>query len=75
MGNSRKISEDALLIELPTKVVGGSSNLDFTQIAEEIRNNNFKFVLVDLSKVEIINSKDLGLLVSAYVSLKRTNIY
>lgn len=66
--------EEVLLIIMPAKVIGGTSNLDFTNFLEEIKNFNVKFVLVDLAKVEVINSIGLGLLVSAYVSLKKSNI-
>lgn len=55
-GKFHKISKEVLLIEMPKKIVGGTSNIEFTQLVEEIRNSDVKFVLIDLSKVEIINS-------------------
>lgn len=63
-----------MLIEIPKKIIGGTSDFEFTQLVEEIRNRDVKLVLLDLSNVEIINSTGLGLLVASYFSLKKNNI-
>lgn len=57
--------EEICLIEMLSKVISGTSNLQFTNLLDEIRTSNVKFILVDLSKTELINSIGLGLLVSA----------
>lgn len=65
--------EGAALIRLNENVTGGSDALEFQNTVNEAANGDFSKVIVDLGKVEIINSSGLGMLVAAFTSLKKFN--
>lgn len=62
------------VIELKAQVLGGNDALSFSSSIELLSNKNFSHVIADLSKIEIINSSGLGMLVAALSSLRKHEI-
>ncbi|MGB9912778.1 MAG: STAS domain-containing protein, partial [Candidatus Kapaibacteriota bacterium] len=46
----------------------------FSELIEKAKTKNLKYILLDLSNVEVINSLGLGMIVAGYTSLKKNNI-
>lgn len=69
-----ELKPDVILIQLPPKLLGGSSSSGLTEIIENAKSKNLKYVLLDLSNVEVINSLGLGMIVAGYTSLKKNSI-
>jgi anti-sigma B factor antagonist len=61
------------VIELGQSVLGGPDALNFTDLLENM-GNNFKHILIDMQKVEIINSSGLGMLISAVSTLRKFDV-
>lgn len=59
------------VVELDKNVLGGSEALEFTSILEELCHTEIKLVAVDLSKVELMNSSGLGMLVNGLNAVKK----
>lgn len=62
------------IIELPPMVLGGNDAMAFTSTLQILVAKNVESVIVDLAKVELINSSGLGMLVSGLSSLRKQNI-
>lgn len=63
------------LIDLSSEVLGGSDAQSFASIIDNIAQEKVvKNLIVDLSKVELINSSGLGMLVSGVRTLKASKI-
>jgi anti-sigma B factor antagonist len=61
---------DALIIELKGKVMGGPESSIFQDLLKKAMTDNKKKVVIDLGQVEWMNSSGIGLLVSAYTTVK-----
>lgn len=59
-----------VVIEINENVVGGNDALAFTNILDEVLIAGYKQVIIDLSKVKIMNSSGLGMLVGGMTKLK-----
>lgn len=62
------------VITLSNFILGGNDALAFTQELETLGKTEIKYVIIDLSAVEIMNSSGLGMLVSGISTLKKYNI-
>lgn len=62
------------VVELPEKVLGGSSAFAFSDFVNSLKPGGFKFLVLDLCKVQLINSSGLGMIVAAYTTLKKDSI-
>ncbi|TAL66898.1 MAG: anti-sigma factor antagonist [Bacteroidetes bacterium] len=61
-------------IELNENVLGGNDALEFSAKLYETFDKGITNVIVDLTKVKVMNSSGLGMLVSGLSSLRRNNI-
>jgi anti-sigma B factor antagonist len=74
---SYKILEDrpfVAIIQLGINVLGGNDALAFSSKLYELCNTDVKYIILDLSNVELMNSSGLGMLVSGLSTLKKYNI-
>jgi len=63
---------DATVIELHGKVMGGPESADFQNAIKKSVSDGKKKVVVDLGGVEWMNSSGIGLLVSAFTTVKNS---
>ncbi len=61
-------------VELPSKLLGGSFALEFSDFIKSLPKENLRFVILNFKQVDSVNSSGLGMLVSAYTSLKKDSI-
>jgi anti-sigma B factor antagonist len=61
-------------INLKEQVLGGNDALIFTSKLEELCSKKVKFVIADLSGVELMNSSGLGMMVSGLSTLRKHEI-
>lgn len=61
------------IIELGAKVLGGSDSLSFNSLLEELNEKGVSYFIINLEKVEIMNSSGLGMLVGALSNMKKRN--
>lgn len=61
------------VFELGNNVMGGNEALGFTSDLHELLEKGFIFIILDCTKVEMINSSGLGMLVSGHSTCKRYN--
>lgn len=66
--------ENLVLLKFGKQLLGGNDALNLISRLNELSSQNIKYVVADLSKVEIINSSGLGMLVSALTTLKKYEI-
>lgn len=62
------------VVELPEKVLGGNAALVFSNFVNSLKTEGIKFLVIDLRNVKLINSSGLGMIVSAYTTLKKDTI-
>jgi anti-sigma B factor antagonist len=62
------------IVELGDSLLGGSEALMFTSLLEEMCKNGLKNIIIDLHKVETINSSGLGMLVGALSTVKKFEV-
>ncbi len=62
------------IAELPEKVLGGTSALEFSNFVKSLKSGGYKFLVLDLHNVRIMNSSGLGMIVAAYTTLKKDTI-
>ena len=77
MAYSYKKFEDkplTVLIPLGTNIIGGNDALEFSSLLYDICKTDIKYVIIDLSDVEVMNSSGLGMLISGLSTLKKYNI-
>jgi len=67
-------NDSVAVISLHKNVIGGTDALSFTKVLEEISSKQIKFVITELSEVDIMNSSGLGMLISGHTMLKKFNI-
>lgn len=60
-------------IELPEKILGGTDAMEFSEITHKYLNEDYSKLIIDLKRVEIMNSSGLGMLVAAFTSAKKLN--
>lgn len=58
------------LIYLSENLLGGSQAMEFNQALNKISENNINNIIIDLSKVELINSSGIGMIAGAFRELK-----
>ncbi|MCX7737684.1 MAG: STAS domain-containing protein [Candidatus Kapabacteria bacterium] len=66
--------ENTSLVTFGSQLLGGNDALILISKLNELASKKIKYVIADLSKVEIINSSGLGMLVSALTTLKKYEI-
>lgn len=66
--------ENTSLVSFGSQLIGGNDAIILISKLNELPSKKIKFVIADLSKVEIINSSGLGMLVSALTTLKKYHI-
>ncbi len=67
-------NSEIAVIELFQSALGGVDAINFTDAVNNSSENNIKLLIIDLNKVEIMNSSGLGMLVNALSNLKKHNI-
>lgn len=65
---------DTALVRLGTHALGGKDAMNFTSLLNEIGKTDIKYVIADLTEIQVINSSGLGMLVSGLSTLKKYNI-
>ncbi len=66
--------DNTALLKFGIQLLGGNDALNLITKLNELASKKIKYVIADLSKVEIINSSGLGTLVSALTTLKKYEI-
>lgn len=61
---------DVMIVELSGKIMGGPESAQFHDTIKQAISASRKRVVIDLGEVEWMNSSGIGLLVSAYTTLK-----
>ncbi|MCL5991964.1 MAG: STAS domain-containing protein [Bacteroidetes bacterium] len=61
-------------IELNELVLGGNDALEFSALLYGLFDKGITCVIIDLSKVQVMNSSGLGMMVSGLSSLRKNNI-
>lgn len=61
----------AVVLELQGKLTGGPEAETFRNIFKELVNNDKMNIIVNLKKVDWINSTGLGILISGYTSVRK----
>ncbi|UCH84766.1 MAG: STAS domain-containing protein [Candidatus Latescibacterota bacterium] len=61
----------AVVLELQGKLTGGPEAETFRNIFKELMNSGKKNIIVNLKKVDWINSTGLGILISGYTSVRK----
>ncbi len=61
-------------VELPENVLGGNTAIEFTGLMNELISLKYTSVLIDLSKVQLMNSTGLGMLANAHALLDKNSI-
>ncbi|HRP02063.1 MAG TPA: STAS domain-containing protein [Candidatus Kapabacteria bacterium] len=68
------INNDVAVIELPQFIVSGEEAMNFTQLLNLLVGNKVKVIVVDLTKVELMNSTGLGMLAGSHSNLTKINV-
>ena len=71
MNNISHIENKSSILTLSSQVIGGADALEFSMEIRTIVERNVQYVIVDMSKVELINSSGLGMLVSGLSTMKK----
>ncbi len=67
-------NKNAVALKLGESVLGGTEAMDFSKRISELCNNNTSNIFVDLGNVKTMNSSGLGMLVSAFTTIKKHNL-
>ncbi len=63
------INDSIPTIQLPDRVLGGSEAMEFSALTHKYLNDEaHNQIIIDLERVEVMNSSGLGMLVAAYTS-------
>jgi anti-sigma B factor antagonist len=65
-----RLEGDVVVFDISGKIMGGDEATMFHGKIHEYINQNKKNIVVDLSKVDWMNSVGLGMLISAYTAVK-----
>ncbi len=68
--NQRELS-GAVVLELQGKLTGGPESEQFRNLFKELIQDGKKHIIVNLEKVEWINSTGLGILISGYTTVRK----
>ncbi|HYF01740.1 MAG TPA: STAS domain-containing protein [Patescibacteria group bacterium] len=71
MENSTAQSGKTETIILKEQVLGGTEAMAFTSQLREIADKGIRCVIIDMSRVEIMNSSGLGMLVSGLSTMRK----
>ena len=63
---------DVVVLEVSGKVMGGSDSDKFKSVIVSLIDEGVKKLLIDLSRVPWMNSSGVGILISAYTSMKNS---
>jgi len=61
------------ILELSGKIMGGPDSEKFSSTLKQLIHEEKTRVLIDLGKVTWVNSTGLGILISGYTTMKRSN--
>lgn len=67
------IESSITVIALPENVLGGEETIEFTSLLNKLSENGTKTFVLDLSKVNVMNSSGLGLIASGLATTKKHN--
>ena len=70
MAVSEKIINDIAVLMVSGKLMGGNEIKEVHGHVKGLISNGIKKMVIDLSKVEWINSQGIGLLISSHISLR-----
>ena len=65
-------SDGVVILEVSGKIMGGPDSELFSSTLKQLIHEGFLRVVVDLAKVTWVNSTGLGILISGYTTLKRS---
>ena len=68
---SQKLSGDVMVLHLSGKIMGGPDHEKFQTEIKDLISQGHVDILLNMSKVNWVNSTGLGILVSAYHTLKK----
>ena len=68
---SQRELQGAVVLELQGKLTGGPEAEQIRGAFKDLVNDGKKYIIVDLKKVEWINSTGLGILISGYTSVRK----
>jgi anti-sigma B factor antagonist len=61
---------NAVVIELKGNVMGGPEASELNELLHKLLDSNKKNVIIDLAEVKFMNSSGLGMLISAFTTMK-----
>ena len=67
MGIHKKLSDEAVLIAAEGKLMGGPETRFLCKQVEELENEGFKKIVIDLNSVQWANSTAIGALIKCYI--------
>ena len=68
----RREEGDVVILEVSGKVMGGPDSDSFKSVIQGLIDEDVKKLLIDLSAVPWMNSSGVGILISAYTSMKNS---
>jgi anti-sigma B factor antagonist len=68
----RRDIDDVVILELSGKVMGGPDSVKVKETIDALVEEGVKKLLIDLSDVPWMNSSGVGILISAYTSMKHS---
>lgn len=71
MANPLNTNKSTAVIELSEHVIGGADAMDFSAKLSELVAAGAHKIILDLNKVEIINSSGFGMIVAAHTSMRK----
>jgi len=67
-----RIRDGVVILELHGKLMGGADAATFNDTLKTLLHEDHKNVLVDLSRINWVNSTGLGILISGYSTVKKS---
>lgn len=61
---------NAIVLELKGNVMGGPEAAEFNELVHKLLDEGKKNIVVDLSDVKFMNSSGIGMLITAYTTMK-----
>ena len=61
---------NAVVIELKGNVMGGPEASELNELLHKLLDSNKKNIIIDLAEVKFMNSSGLGMLISAFTTMK-----
>jgi len=72
MAYSQNAHKSTAVIELSEQVIGGADAMDFSAKISELVASGTNRIILDLHKVEIINSSGFGMIVAAHTAVRKS---